>query len=464
LTTILFFDDQRLNLCYNVRRRLGHPQLIEESIYRDPYVNTAWGYPSVFRVPAIGTWRLLYQGWESSGKRVPLVAESDDGLHWSPRDTAEVHISERVLPHQVLPLERFGEWSACYVDKRAEPEERIKGFVVYHTAKNYLKSRLWVSPDGIRWSLKEGVEWQRTAPDPAVGAFWNETRKTYVLTTRPDWTDRRIAVVETPDWQIFTEPELALQADALDNPLAELYGMPVFPYEGYYIGFLWLFHPAPQVHKHSPHKFLDGHVDCQLTYSLNGWHFQRGLREPLIPNGEPGAPDSGCVYPSSMMESDDGNLWIYASACTHEHGYMPAQAGSIVTYRLRRDGFVYLESGGGIATVGTRPLYWQAGDLELNVQSPAGETKTQLTDPQGKPLPGYSFEDCIPFSGDSTVWRPRWKDEKTPAAQAGKVIRVEVSLRNARLYAIRGDFIPLVASHSWRFSQNGEVPTPRPGF
>ena len=58
LTTILFFDDQRLNLRDRVTRHVGRPDLIAESIYRDPKAHVGWGYPGVFRDEASGKWRM----------------------------------------------------------------------------------------------------------------------------------------------------------------------------------------------------------------------------------------------------------------------------------------------------------------------------------------------------------------------------------------------------------------------
>ena len=208
-----------------------------------------------------------------------------------------------------------------------------------------------VSPDGISWRVKEDALWHPSPPDPLTSVFRNDVRDSYVITTRPEGGDRRIAVIETRDWKSYTQPELALQTDALDAPLTQAYGMAVIPYEGYYIGLLWLFHCIPE----PPNKYLGGHMDCQLAYSLNGWHFQRGPRDPFIPNGPPGDPDSGTVYPSCMVPQEDGSLWFYASACTMEHGNLPAgDTGSLVAYSMRRDGFIYLESTGGRGTVGTR--------------------------------------------------------------------------------------------------------------
>ena len=473
MTTTLLFDDQRLTLRDNVVRKLGRPELIEEAIYKEPHGNSANGYPRVFRNERKGRWLMIYQvavplGGDETYHEVPVVAESDDGLRWKPLDTTgEVKLAERMLPHQVLEYERLTEWSTVFVDPFAEPAERLKGLRVQfkYGIEKPGKTMLLVSPDGVRWRRKEGIEWQNPAPDPAVHVFWNEVRQSYGITTRPDVMDRRIAIMETKDWENFTQPELALQADALDIPLAEVYGMPVLSYEGYYIGLLWLFQPPPRpVPGRALYRYEGGHVDCQLAYSLNGWHFQRGLRDPFIPNGAPGEPDSGSVYPSSMIVDGDGSLLIYASACTHEHAHKPPDSGSILAYRLRRDGFVFLESGGGIGVLGTRALYWCRGELELNVQSQGGYARAQITDHEGVPLGGYKFEECETFTGDNTAWKPAWKGGKTLTTLANKTIRVEVELGSARIYAIRGDFVPLSAGDARQFERHGVVPKRRPGF
>ena len=320
--------------------------------------------------------------------------------------------------------------------------------------------------------MREDVRWHPSPPDPLTAVFRNEVRGSYVITTRPEGGDRRIAAIETRDWKSFSKPELILQTDALDAPLTQAYGMVVLPYEGYYLGMLWLFHCVPE----PPTKYLGGHVDCQLSYSLNGWHFQRGLRDPFIPNGPPGDPDSGTVYPTSMVTLEDGSLRIYASACTLEHGNVPAgDAGSLVAYSLRQDGFTYLESTGGRGVVGARALYWRGGEAEINVQAQGGEVRAQLCDAgrvvgdaplrsATSPLEGYAFDDCEPFSGDDTAWTPRWKGGKTLSQMAGKPLRLEVRLDSARLYAIRGHFVQMLGRQRNALEMRGTVPEPRPGF
>ncbi len=467
MTTTLLFDDHRLNRLDNVVRKLGRPERLDDATYHDPHGNTSFGYPSVFRSEESGTWRMVYQTAFRAGdlNLAQVLAESEDGLDWRPRDTTgEIDLPDRLLPHQIVSIEEQKEWGSCFVDQRAVPEERIKAFQVSFPEGIAGGGRavLLVSADGVRWKHKKNGAWLNPGADPGIFAFWNEVRQSYIVLTRHEILDRRITAVETTDWVHYTEPELVVHPDGLDAPLTEPYGMAVFPYEDYYIGLLWLFHTIPW--DPAIRRFRGGHIDCQLAYSLNGWHWHRGLRDPFIPNGAPGEPDSGCVYPGSLVVQEDGSLRIYASACTHEHGIPPEGSGSIVVYRLRRDGFCFLESSDGAGLVGIRPVYWRRGEVELNVSSPGGSVRAQVTDQVGTPLEGFTFQDCQPFSGDDTEWTPVWKDEKKMATLGGQFLRVEVELNSARLYAVRGDFVKTMPTAIARHREYGEIPEARIGW
>jgi hypothetical protein len=88
----------------------------------------------------------------------------------------------------------------------------------------------------------------------------------------------------------------------------------------------------------------------------------------------------------------------------------------------------------------------------------------QVTDQTGKPLPGYQFSDCLPLTGDNTAWTPRWRRGNTLAQQAQGSLRVEVELQNARLFALRGDFVPMIGAEAYRLRDDKQVPQLRPGF
>ena len=214
----------------------------------DSKLDLAWGYPSVFQDSESGKWRCLYQGHDVRLNRsYPLLAESTDGFRWRVPDLSGIlDFPERTYPNQVLPVGDFTEWSPCFFDTHAPRQERLKG-LVFSQRSRQPASFLWVSSDGIRWRQVIGVEWQRNTPDPVTCAFWNKARARYVLTTRPSMNDRRIAVMETQDWRTFSNQNWRLRPIRWTLPCAEFYGMPVFQYEGFYVGLLWIYHVPPQV-------------------------------------------------------------------------------------------------------------------------------------------------------------------------------------------------------------------------
>ena len=474
---LLFFDDQYLDRRENLDRRLGQPIPVPEGSYRDPDLDPSWGYPSVFFEPESGRWCCLYQAQlprsyvlpkGNAMRHLPLIVESDDGVHWHPPDlTSAVPMEDRLRPHQVIPLSSVGEWGPCFYDARADnPDERLKAFVSFRHGTG-TSAPLFVSADGRSWRRLSGRSWHPTGIDPAVSGFWNPVRNSYVIAARPYWGDRRIAVYETRDWRTFSAPEVAMRPDGEDTPAAQVYGMPVFPYAHLFIGLLWIYHTTPVV---GSSKFIGGKVDCQLAYSYNGWHFQRCQRLPFLPHAAPGEPGYGCIYPSSLVVTgapgatgDDRVIRIYSSASESEHAELLAEPergeGRLLLHELRLDGFVYLEPPGGPGSLTTRTLHLRGDRLTINVQAPHGRIRVQVTGPDSRPLDGYGYDDCAGFTGDSQAWEPVWRGGRTIGALKDQVIRLEVELSNGRLFALRGDLHPAVPIAVRDWQETGSAPT-----
>ena len=482
-TKLLFFDDVQLWAKHNLVRKVGRPELVPEGTFVDPHTDLSFSYPTVFPNAEGGGWRCLYQGLLPGGSNAagtPIVvagrshfaacvADSVDGISWTVPDLSRsVRIKERHLPHQVEPAawDSFGEWGPCYYDELAEdPAERIKGFVCkgHGTGTGVKDSWVVTSPDGLTWRGDlDSPRWHPYGSDPTVSAYWSRHRNAYVLAIRPNNGGRRIAVMETPDWKEFSRVELALSADALDPDLAEIYGMPSFPYGGMYIGLVWLYRVAPLSDQYG--KFYAGQIDCQLAYSYDGWHWNRSLRDSFIPNSPPGEPGAGCILPSSMVVTED-EVRFYSCSSRLEHAVFSEELGlkqgAMLMHRMRLDGFVYLECPGGASYLKTRAMLVEGEALSFNVQAPDGEMKVEVTDVAGDPIEGYTFDDCTPCSLDSTSWEPAWKDGLRFEALKGRAVQLGISLRGGRLYSIGGDFQMLTAKEGMRYVQFGTPPDPK---
>ena len=447
---ILFFDDRYLHVVRQAKRAMAPMKLMKDTLYGDSSPDIFANIPNVFYSERLGKWLMLTYGMHlKEFFDVIQIHESQDGLHWSPLDTTnELPLKTRRYPNQLFELGQCGEY-AVYRDERAGEEERFRLLAIRKQENGILETCMFTSADGLHWKDCH-THWHPCPPDLGpLTIFWNEKRQSYMIATRPDMVDRRVALMETKDWKEFTLPQTVLETDALDTPVCESYGLTVLPYDNYFLGLYWLFHPNAEQVTGMPGatsgKYFDGYVDAQMTCSENGWYFKRSLREPVLPNGDPGEPDCGCIYPRGLHRAADGSLLVDACIYPFEHGrwrefiHEDGSHRSIGTYRIREDGFCYYQNIGGEAFLGSRALLYGGGPVTLNIQCPTGTFALQVTDSRGRVLEGYSFEECETFTGDSCCWEPHWKNGLTLEPLKGKIIRLEMKWKTGRLYAIHGE-------------------------
>lgn len=455
---ILFFDDRFLHVVRYAKRRMGRAELMVDTLYGDPSPDIFANIPNVFYSPKLGKWLMLTYGMHlREFYDVVLLHESEDGLHWKACDTRrELALETRRFPNQLFELGACGEYFV-YCDERAAQEERLKLLAVRRRTdgSKALESCLFTSEDGLHW-MDRHTQWHPSPPDLGpLCVYWSAHRSSYVIAARPAMVDRRVALMETRDWRHFTKPQTVLETDALDTPACESYGLTVLPCDDYYLGLYWLFHPNAEQTVAMPGgvsgKYFDGYVDAQMTCSDNGWYFKRSLREPVLVNGAPGEPDGGCIYPRGMRFDGAGHILIDACVYPYEHGRWREFAHeegvhkSIGIYKIREDGFCYYQNEGGEAFLGSRALLYEGGEIAFNVQCPTGSFRVQVTDVHGRVMEHYSFDECIPFSGDSLRHTPKWQGGYDLGRLRGRMIRLEMRLRTGRLYAIYGGLTLVLA-------------------
>lgn len=434
---IVMFDDQRLCGRVNTKRVYGRPKF--EGEY-DTH-RALPGLPIVFKDGTIAPYRMYYTALIDPADASPdahstacfCMAVSDDCVHWTPYEN-DLVFEGKLLPSQLVPCKECLEHLTILRDKEG----------VYHFYFNAvdwdtlsLIPETYVSEDGIHLTL--APEQTLHTGEPFAGSFYNHIKDCYTFIVRPAWAERRCCIVETKDFKEYSPMRVMLQVDSLDRPMTEVYGMPTFNMGDYFVGLVNLYE-APIFS--SRQKFEQGHMSVQLAYSFDGVHFQRSLREQFIDRGTPETPYYGMLMPYYITERGD-ELIITAGATPREHGAKQKDTGSIVSFSLKKDRFIGLESDGGDAIVCTRMMSWNGGELSVNICVPYGEARVRLLNEDMTVVKGFDFDDCIPFTGDSLAWQPQWKNKKMDDLK-GTYFIVEIKYYNGILYGFEGNFDMLI--------------------
>ncbi len=276
---------------------------------------------------------------------------------------------------------------------------------------------------------------------------YNPEREIYQVFHRASLTDRRVHCTYSRDLVNWSEPELLVHPDPFDPSCCQLYGMAVSALDGIFIGMLWIYHI--DMFDPIPYK-MSGYVTAELAYSYDGFHWNRTHREVTeLPT--PPRYGSGGLYMTNIVPDRSGENWLLpASASKTQHGGYDGDEGdtnmeALLIYRVRPAGFVGLHSFGSPSPEMGDLLFKNIdllGDrLTFNLRAPFGRIRFQICDGGAKPIPGFTFDDCVPFTGDSLAHKPQWKKHALSELK-GEGIRIELKMHNATLFAVHGDFRP----------------------
>lgn len=308
------------------------------------------------------------------------------------------------------------------------------------------------SPDAVHWTANVKHQWftKPNGSDCNNHILYNPFSKKWQAVCRRRNLDRRVAMAESPNLQDWMAPRVILQPDSLDEPLLQFYGMASVLYEDeIFIGVIQSYH-VPSGERSTDHELgpqnswakWSGYVEGTLGYSRDGLMWMRGDRSPLVPLSEPGAYGGGSLY-SQRIEVEqnrpDGRIRIYSAAYLNGHGLtgrgkLP-QGFLTSLHTMRHDGFSYLEPKGGWGQFATRCICPKSEELTLNYQAPVGQVLVQAVDSQWKPIPSYTFNDCIPLQGDEVFGEVRWTRRRGLSTLIGKRVRLMFRMISARIVA-----------------------------
>ena len=463
----LFIDDllidETLGVCRNLNqpaKYVGNPIMIP--LY--PWEGRLELYGTVWRDPD-GAFRMWYQGMGGMGiahmgldlRGTPFeflnfdlqnlecsicFATSEDGIHWKRPNMGLIEF-HGTKDNNILIRD------ACFANviedtRDPDPDRLYKSL--------FFEARDWdprgtpntgegvsvaFSPDGVRWTKYPGNPVITRASDSHMLLGWDDLAGSYVAYARPTTKEgnpvRRIGRSTSDDFIDWTDPQEVLVPDSDDPPAMEFYGMPVFRYEGHYLGLLYAYQARPE----EPRQRNFGTIDVQLASSRDGVDWERsGDRDTFLPNGPAGSIDAGEIYMAREPVLVDDELWFYYSPGTMEHG-VTGRSGPLCLAKLRLDGFVSVDGGDETGALITKPILCDGGPLTINAAAQGGMAGVAVLDESGIQYRGYSMEECAKFDGDSLAQRVTWRDKTSLDELKGKVIRLKFYLKNAKLYAFR---------------------------
>lgn len=375
------------------------------------------------------------QGWEQyHDGEVTLYAESKDGIHWvEPRlgiyeDHPTFPKGNVVLMNEFLTNHNF----TPFIDTRpgvpAEEKYKALGGLAYQQHKEHLEVRDRRGPGGLKaYVSPDGIHWKRLRDEPVIPeewgkyfdsqnyAFWSDSEQAYVCYFRRFIKGLRgIARTTSKDFINWT-------------PLVE---MPVnLPGEHLYTPCTQPYFRAPHIYLALPTRYMSKRgsaTDILFMSTRGGSTYDREFTQSFI---RPGIGNDGWANRANYAA-----IGIYQTS--------PSEMSLFLTngrrYALRLDGIASVNAPLEGGEITTKPLVFKGNELEINYStSAAGEMRIELQDGEGKPLPGFSLEDCDPIWGDHIARIVTWNEGTDLGKLAGKPVKIRFVMNDADLFALK---------------------------
>ena len=467
----LFLDDFNLGALYQVERKIHQPHKYEGNpvIRADqPWEKAPGRYAAPGKTaaqsehiqatsapiwdPREKVWKMWYGSRSGTG-----FARSRDGIVWEKPNLGKKEF-QGSRNNNLIVVEGEPEASVAHViwDPIGSRENRYKGLLTGPRGRKPV-----VSANGLDFTVLDVA--LIPSQDTSQLTF-DEMGKQYILTVKHRGPfGRSVFLSLSKDFRSWTKPELIFHADALDQQLGaeriyehmvnpklytplfnepsqyntEIYKMPIFPYEGVYIGFPNYFESSGITPPH--HNNQDGINSAKLATSrdLRTW-VKVGNRDVFLPVSElgEGVIDTAQVLPLSRPIRKGDELWIYYSGLDVRYPVEGAYKGAIHLARLRRDGFVSFWAGERGGFVETRAVRFEGKRLFVNTDASRGELRAEVIDERGRTvLRGWSKDLSQTIDSDQLNVELSWQGRKGIEELRGQNIRFRFHLKEAHLFS-----------------------------
>jgi hypothetical protein len=365
-------------------------------------------------------------------------AESRDGVRWEKPSLGLVPFAGSTANNIILSDPEASHNFAPFRDTNpaAPPEARYKALAGGKTPVNG-KPRpclhAYVSPDGIRWKrLQDEAVITAGAFDSQNLAFFDATRGVYRAywryftagsTDENGWKPKGVRAIRTAVSRDFRTWDDPVDLDYGDAPDEHLYTNAIRPYDR-----------APHLFLGFPTRFQPAHQQVEPVFmtSRDGVRFRRWPREIIpitAPEDRDGNRSNYLAHGLFQLPGQDRELSVYAT-----EAYYTGPGSRLRRFAYRVDGFVSARAE-ATGSVLTKPFTFTGDALFVNLRS-GGPTRFELQDAAGRPLPGFSLQDCAPLQLDEIETRVAWTGGSL-APHAGQAVRLRAALDRADWFAFR---------------------------
>jgi len=239
--------------------------------------------------------RMWYQGVGQDGADV-MYAESPDGIRWTKPNLGLHPFGDTRATNIVAPRDdAYRQRHTTAGTSTSLPEMgHVQFWWIDGPARGLFPGRVAVG-NVLPHGTAETVYFIRCGQRFFIDPYKNRYAATYKTTAR---RHRSVGVALVTgrtalDQTGWTAPSST--ADDLDPDATQVYGMPVFPYQGLYIGLPWIYHARfTKYGPYSASRMLEAQegsprtVDVQLAWSWNLIHWTRSPRSRTVPPSWPG--------------------------------------------------------------------------------------------------------------------------------------------------------------------------------
>ncbi|MFO0820402.1 MAG: hypothetical protein U1A77_20820 [Pirellulales bacterium] len=470
----LFIDDYLIAQLNNAQLLVHSPTPQEIAVQCDaPWEGNGCGYFTVLHDAREKIYRMYYHAWqiptglEPGGPLTIGYYESDDGIRWRRPNLGLCEF--KGSKDNNIVLDKLADGGRCHdfspfidANPACPPEASYKA-----TGAGFDTQRgIWA------YQSADGIHWKPMAPRPVYTqgvfdsqniSFWSPTEKKYVLYYRifseKGTTGTRLVNRAVSDDFLTWKDEGTIRFPEGEGPQpkAQFYVSQIKPYER-----------APHLSIGFPARYVDhgltpsakllpewdlrekrltvspryGTVVTDSVYitSRDGMNFRQSndvfLRPGLRTRHNWSYGDNYLAWHVVETEStrDDSprELSLYAT-----ESYFTRRDSRLRRYTLRIDGFASVHAKSREGELLTKPITFTGNELSLNVAtSAAGMVQVEILDQEGRPIPGFTRDECDLIYGDSLDRRVTWKGNASVAALRERVVSLRLTLREADVYSL----------------------------